>query len=195
MGIMKRMLENEREYKRRYNGQGHQYDKSELDAFEKGWTDFMIDIWREKMAMLNINNTGALRNSLTGHISGDEGQRKISHKFLMYGIYVALGVGRGYEPGNGGDLEFLSPSYREEHGLDKPRKRGPAWGGGMTSGKPRKPRDWFAKKYFYSMKRLIEKEAEYYGESYNGTLVEAIATLFEEGKTPTLTNVKNVIQM
>lgn len=45
------------------------------------------------------------------------------------------------------------------------------------------------------MKRLIEKEAEYYGVSYNGTLVEAIATLFEEGKTPTLTNVKNVLQM
>lgn len=64
----------------------------------------MIDIWREKMAMLNINNTGALRNSLTGHISGDEGQRKISHKFLMYGIYVALGVGRGYEPGMVGTL-------------------------------------------------------------------------------------------
>lgn len=45
------------------------------------------------------------------------------------------------------------------------------------------------------MKRLIEKEAEFYGQSYNGTLVEAIATLFEEGKAPTVTNVKNVIQL
>ena len=98
------------------NGQGN--GKSGLDDFERGWTDFMVDIWRERMAMLKINNTGALRMSLEGSISGDEGQRRISHRFLMYGIYVATGVGSGYKHGNGGDLEFLSPEYRKEHGLD-----------------------------------------------------------------------------
>lgn len=175
------------------NGQGN--GKSGLDDFERGWTDFMVDIWRERMAMLKINNTGALRMSLEGSISGDEGQRRISHRFLMYGIYVATGVGSGYKHGNGGDLEFLSPEYRKEHGLDKPRKRGPAWGGGMTSGKPRKARDWFSRKYFYSMKRLMEKEAEYYGETYNGIMIQAVATLFEEGKPPTTTAAKSVIDL
>ena len=175
------------------NAQGD--GKQGLDDFERGWTDFMVDIWRERMAMLKINNTGALRSSLEGDVSGGEGQRKISHKFLMYGIYVAAGVGRGYKPGNGGDLEFLSPEYRKEHGLDKPRKRGPAWGGGMTSGKPRKARDWFSRKYYYSMRRLMEKEAQYYGETYNGLMIQAVATLFEEGKAATTTAAKSILDL
>lgn len=173
---------------------GRDKGKPGLDDFEKGWTEFMVDIWRERMQMLKIHNTGALKSSLEGSISGDEGHRRITHRFLMYGLYVASGVGSGYKAGNGGDLEFLDPEYRKAHGLDKPRKRGPAWGGGMTSGKPRKARDWFSRKYFYSMRRLMEKEAEYYGEAYNGLMIQAVATLFEQGKVPTTTAAKSILE-
>lgn len=167
---------------------------TDISEFERGWTDFMIDIWHERQVTLGINDTGALRSSLSGGMGGSEAHRTITHRFLMYGIYVATGVGRGYAHGNGGDLEFLDTAYRKAHGLDRPRKRGPAWGGGYTSGKPRKPRDWFAKKYYYSMRRLMEKERAFYGESYQGTLIEAFTAMFGNGKVTTQ-SAKSVVQM
>lgn len=170
-------------------------DINELNSYERGWTDFMVDIWHERQVMLQINDTGALRSSVSGSISGAEGQRQITHRFLLYGIYVSAGVGRGYTHGNGGDLEFLDPQYRKEHRLDRPRKKGPAWGGGYTSGKPRKPRDWFVRKYLYSMHRLMDKEAAFYGEAYQGTLIEAFATMFENGKAVSTSTAKTVAQL
>ena len=174
---------------------GQNITRQDLTDFEKGWTDFMVDIWRERMLMMNINDTGTLNRSITATISGDEGHRKITHTSVLYGIYVSAGVGGGYEKGNGGNLEFLDPAYREEHGLNKPRKKGPAWGGGMTSGKPRKRREWFPKKYFYSLKRLMEKEGEYYGKAYNGLIIDAVATMFDESNNATTVRVKNITQM
>lgn len=174
---------------------GQNVTRQDLSDFEKGWTDFMVDIWHERMAMLGINDTGTLRRSVEAHISGNQGQRRIIHRFVLYGIYVSSGVGRGYSKDNGGNLDFLDPAYREEHGLNKPRKKGPAWGGGMTSGKPRQKREWFPKKYFYSIKRLMEKESQYYGEAYNGTLVDAFATLFDDNNEAKVTRMNSVINM
>lgn len=175
---------------------------TDISDFEQGWTRFMIDIWHERQVMLGIRNTGALRSSVSSSITDDgHGHKQISHKFLMYGIYVASGVGgagdkglHGYKKGNGGYLEFLAPAYREEHGLNKPRTRGPKWGGGKTSGKPRKARNWFAKKYFYSIMRLNEKEAAYFGEKYRGFLIEAVKTLVGDNETKNAP-VKNVLEM
>lgn len=167
---------------------------NDLKDYERGWTDFMVDIWHERQIMLSINDTGALRSSMAGTVSGSEGQRTITHRFLMYGIYVSAGVGRGYTHGNGGVLRFLDPAYRKAHHLDRPRKKGPAWGGGYTSGKPRKERDWFARKYYYSMRRLMDKEASYYGEAYQGTLIEAFTAMFDGGKVTTQ-QAKSVLQM
>lgn len=44
------------------------------------------------------------------------------------------------------------------------RKVGPAWGGYMTSGKPRKRRDWFSRKLFMSVIALREDLARITGE-------------------------------
>lgn len=162
------------------------YTPQQLHQFEQGWTDMMVDIWHERMTQLRVYDTGALMSSVSGSVQ-DGATKIIEHKFLEYGIYVAAGVGNRYEHDNGGDLEFLDKEYRKAHGLDKPRKRGPAWGGGYTSGRPRERRDWFSKKYLYSIHRLNEKEAAFYGEAYLGMLPTVLDAMFNpQGKMRSL---------
>lgn len=143
---------------------GKVYTEAQLLAFEKGWANFMVDVWHDRMMQLHIRDTGALIRSVRGRVEGSEGNRRITHEFLLYGIYVAAGVGNGYKRGNGGNLEFLGNDYRKAHGMGKPRQR----------------RDWFSKKYLYSIRRLNEKEAAFYGEAYQGLLSTAISDMFDK---------------
>lgn len=162
------------------------YTEEQLLKFERGWCDMMVDIWHDRMMQLHVKDTGALIGSVKGGVT-DGTMKVITHKFLEYGIYVAAGVGNHYAHDNGGDLEFLDPEYRKKHGLNRPRKRGPKWKGGYTSGKPRKRRDWFSRKYIYSIHRLNEKEAAFYGEAYHGLLPEVLEALFsKDGKLRSL---------
>ena len=154
---------------------------AELKQYEKEWLDRMIDFWREKMAQLKIIDTGRLYSSLVGSMTGADNMT-LEHRFLLYGIYVERGTGYGYEHNNGGDLGFLEPGYRHETGLDKPRKRGPKWGGGYTSGDVRHKREWMERKYYYSVMRLNETLAAHYGEQYKGMVVSYLDTLFPDGK-------------
>ncbi|MBR3521038.1 MAG: hypothetical protein IKM76_11610 [Prevotella sp.] len=160
----------------------------------------MLDIWREKIQQLNVIDTGALRDSLqelvtTGHVT------TIEHKFLQYGIFVAAGVGPahiwkywgGNKPkgdtsnkpreriGDTGQLEFLDKSYRQEHGLDEPKKVGPAWGGRVAGGTPKGKRDWFFRKYYYSIRRLNLEESAFYGRAYQGLMSSFLDELFSGG--------------
>jgi hypothetical protein len=137
------------------------YNEEELIKFEKGWCDFMVDIWHDRQMQLRIKDTGNLISSVQGEIQSGA-TRIITHKFLEYGIYVAAGVGNGYRHGNSGK--------DDENGLQFLKKD--------KKGKHRKRRDWFNRKYFYSMKRLNEKEAEFYGEAYQGMLSTALDELF-----------------
>lgn len=166
------------------------YTQEQLKKFETGWADFMIKIFRERMTALQIYDTGRLMASLSQEVTA----KTITHKFMLYGIYVAAGTGLGYEHDNGGDIQFLDPEYRYEQGLNKKRKKGPAWGGGYTSGKPRKRRDWFNLKYYYSVRRLNEKEAAFYGEAYQGYLIKALAEMMGSDGKVTKQEVKNVLQ-
>ena len=86
----------------------------------------------------------------------------IEHHFLEYGIYVARGVGNGYRHGNGGDLFFLKDWKTNPHHRQK--------------------RDWFAKKYMYSLHRLNEFEQAFYGTAYNGMVSSFLWQLFGGGK-------------
>lgn len=147
----------------------------DIQLYEQGWADMMVRIWQERIDQLGIYRTGRLHSSISSHAT----TRQIAHTFLEYGIYVAAGTGRGYERGNGGDLPFLDPNYRHQHRLDQPRKTGPAWGGAMTSGHPRQRRDWFARKYYYSLRRLNDYEARYYGQAYQGLLTTALDQLLK----------------
>lgn len=164
----------------------------ELLKYEKGWTENMGDYWRERMERLRTIDTGALYASIKGHL--EQGSvTTIEHAFLQYGIYVAAGVGPAHvwkkwteaqggekimRP-NDGDLDFLNKQYRAERKLDKPKKVGPAWGGRVAGGVPKGRRDWFSAKYYASVMKLNEHEANFYGETYNGLMASALTEIFK----------------
>lgn len=181
----------------------HYYNDREIEQYERGWSKMMIDIWREKIQQLNINDSGALQNSMeelvtTGQVT------TIEHKFLQYGLFVAAGVGKGFAHDNGGDLLFMGDSYREgkraygsrqvgaglsEDHMKSPKfehvtvQRGPNKGkeAALTSGEKRMPRDWFFKKYYYSIRRLNLTESAFYGRAYQGLMSSFLDELFSGG--------------
>lgn len=152
--------------------------EQDIRKWEDGWADMMVSIWRENILRLGIVDTRRLHDRMSYRVTETEGQVTIAHEFMLYGLYVARGVGQGFERGNPGDLPIMDKTYRKMHGLDKPRKRGPQWGGGYTSGKPRKKRDWFAEKYMRSIRVLTEVERSLYGNAYMGTLSNVVQAIF-----------------
>lgn len=177
MSFVKRQIEN-RKYSGTHGRYGNTHDLLlELHAYEEGWTKAMPIYWREKLLSLGVYDTGKLYRSLTGSINVNH--TEIMHKFLEYGIYVEAGTGKEFTKGSEGrnaqgQLKILDDSYREEHGLNKRRKVKGKWVGGH----PREKKPWFALKYYSSVMRLSEFEANYYGEAYNGLLSTALQDIF-----------------
>ena len=181
-------------------GKLYHFTKEQIEQYERGWSKMMIDIWREKIIQLNITDSGALQGSLqelvsTGHVT------TIEHKFLQYGLFVAAGVGKGFAHGNGGNLLFMGDKFREgkheygarqvgaglsEEHMRSPKfkevtvQRGPNAGkrAALTSGEKRMPRDWFFKKYYYSIRRLNLEESAFYGKAYQGLMSSFLDELF-----------------
>ena len=96
--------------------------EEDIREWERGWTDMMVKIWQENMLRLKIFDTGRLYNRMTGTVTDASGLVTICHQFLLYGIYVARGVGNGYRRGNSGKdddngLKFLGKQYRKEHNI------------------------------------------------------------------------------
>lgn len=205
MGLMKNLaVERAERWKHgRSSGTRNHFDEHELERYERGWSKMMIDIWREKIQQLNITDSGALYGSMeelvkTGQVT------TIEHKFLQYGLFVAAGVGKGFAHDNGGDLLFMGDSYREgkraygsrqvgaglsEEHMKSPKfghitvQRGPNAGkeAALTSGNKRMPRDWFFKKYYYSIRRLNLEESAFYGRAYQGLMSTFLDDLFNGG--------------
>ena len=119
------------------NGLRGSLTEQDREQYEQRWTDFMVKFWQEKMMKFSppVYDTGALYQSLAGVLHPGT-PTTIEHHFLEYGIYVAAGVGNGYNKGNGGDLDILDPSLRKAARLDKPRSRGPRWTYRSSPGRP-----------------------------------------------------------
>lgn len=131
---------------------------SEADKikFEQGWTREMANYFRERMLRLKIYDTGALYRSVATSYRG----KTIEIKFLEYGLYVAKGVGKGYTPGNQGNIDALKDW---KHTQNRHRQR----------------RDWFHPKLYSSLRTLGEFESAFYVDAYQGMTVEAVKQLFE----------------
>lgn len=153
-------------------------NRQEIERQQQLWVDnwakMMVQIWQDKLQYWNIRRTGTLMGSFTESVAHDGLSANIVMRFLRYGIYQAYGVGYGYTHNNGGDLPFLSYGYRWLHGLDKPHKVGPAWGGYYTSGEPRERRDWFNPKLYASLMRMKETMAHMVGEEAAAVICEAL---------------------
>lgn len=172
--------------------------EDELKRFEEGWTKMMVTIWQEKLQLLGVHDTDALRNSIEAKALLEGAKKSIEHSFLAYGKYVDDGTGReftntGYTDSLGrhyassrqadGTLPFLLPGgeqYREEHGLNRPKKVGPAWGGRVAGGHPRKAQEWFYRKYYASRMVLNDLEREYYGNQYLGMLTTGVDSIMDQ---------------
>jgi hypothetical protein len=157
----------------------------ELEKWERDWASMMVVIWREKILALGIIDTMSLTRSITPQvIDYAGGRREIIHEFLMRGIYMARGVGNGYDRGNGGDLQILDKQYRILHGLNKPRSRGPSWSRKhLSSGQPRQQRDWIMRRYLSSLHVLDEVELAVSGEQYMGAVSNFLQLIFSDAPT------------
>lgn len=146
------------------NGLKPNMTDAEHQKWLDGWSEFMVKMWRERMMQFAPPgyDTGALSRSVQGVIHPGP-VTSIEHRFLEYGIYVARGVGNGYRHNNGGDLAFLKDWKSNPHHRQK--------------------RDWFSKKYMYSLHRLNEFEAAYYGTTYNGLVSSFLRQLFTGGSS------------
>ncbi len=126
---------------------------AEMAPYVEAWRDKMVEIWRDRLDLLGVHDTGALRRSVQeGQLSLGDARADMAFRFLEYGIYVDLGVGNGYRHGNGGDLEFLGAGYRHEHHLGKARERRP----------------WFNKSWYISVEILKSHLASILGDRFSG---------------------------
>lgn len=139
--------------------------------YVEAWNRTMIDIWQSRIHLQGIEDTMRLYHSPIGVRFSADGRiltLDIAFSFLEYGVWQHFGTGREIPIGNLGDVECKDPDYREAHGLDKPRKRGPGWGGGMTSGNPREPRHWLSGPYYSSVLNLKDFMASSLGDEFKG---------------------------
>lgn len=157
------------------NGLNNAEAIEQRQRYVEAWNKTMITIWQEQITLLGVIDTKQLLQSpisLPVRADGRFFDINLTQQFLEYGLWQDYGTGREFRPKNGGNLEFLDSSYREEHRLDKPRKVGPKWGGGMTSGKPRKRRRWFSKKYYSSVLKFRDFMADSVGQEFCGIFTE-----------------------
>lgn len=201
MGLMKNLAIEEYENRRR----GHKkYAPSERtrERYLQEWTDNMVTYWQERIAKLRAVDTGNLYSSIEAQLLLNGAKAAIRHAFPAYGKYVDDGTGReftntGYVDSlgrfyasarggegtwNSGQLPFLLPGgeeYRAKHGLDKPKRVGPAWGGRVAGGHPREKKPWYFSKYYASRMVLNELEQAYFGNQYLGMMTTAIDEVFK----------------
>lgn len=163
------------------NGRQKKVDENRPKATEEdrrkyieAWTEMMVEIWQDRITRLKVIDSSSLYRKIDGNFSMNDTLTTIRHRFLEYGIFQDCGVGRGFQAGNGGNLEIFDNDYREEHGLNRAR----SWNGpkskGKTSGKPRKPREWFSRPYYASIMVLKDQMAYMYAEEFTGLVAEAI---------------------
>lgn len=112
----------------------------------------MIDIWKERIKLLGVVDTGALLHSpvkLPVRADGRFLDLTLSQTFLEYGLWQDLGVGREVPHGNTGDI-----------GRDKKRER----------------RRWFSVKYYASVMKLRDFMALSIGNEFKSMFCAALDT-------------------
>ncbi|MBQ0076081.1 MAG: hypothetical protein KBS70_04290 [Bacteroidales bacterium] len=121
--------------------------------FVNAFNRTMIDIWKERITLLDVRDTDALLQSpksLAVRADGRFFEVTLSQEFLEYGLWQDYGVGKETPRGNSGDI-----------GRKKVRQRRP----------------WFSKKYFASVMNLKEFYAENLGYEFQGIIADAFNSM------------------
>ena len=111
----------------------------------------MLDIWKERITLLEVIDTGLLLRSplaLPVKADGRFFEVTLSQAFLEYGLWQDYGVGRETPRGNSGDI-----------GRRKVRQRRP----------------WFSKKYYASVLNLRDFFGENIGQEFQGVIADTFA--------------------
>lgn len=123
--------------------------KKFVDAFN----DTMIKIWRERISLLGVVDTGTLYRSLMDfEMSADTSYHNVTlgQSFRTYGLFVDWGTGRNTPRGNSGDL---GPGFVNR----------------------RKPKLWFSRKYYASVMKLREFYADSVGKDFCSMVASALS--------------------
>lgn len=128
-------------------------DKREEERrnFVMAFNSTMIKIWKEKIALLGVVDTGRLYSSVIATRMNADGKftsATFEQRFLQYGLYADYGVGSNTPRGNPGDI-----------GRDNPRKR----------------RQWFSKKYYASVMKIREFFADNLGKDLADVVSNALS--------------------
>lgn len=133
------------------SGRDEKAAQLERERYVNAFNTTMVRIWRERITMLGIIDTGALYRSVMGvGVDADDKFTNITlrQKFLEYGLYVDAGVGSNTWRGNPGDI-----------GRDNPRRRSL----------------WFSRKYYASMMNLREFMADNLGRDMANVVSNALS--------------------
>ena len=86
--------------------------EAEFRQYADAWTAKMIEIWQDRLDLMAVHDTGALRRSVVQdnvHIDGLS--MEVSFSFLQYGVYVDRGTDRGVRNGNRKARPWFSRSW------------------------------------------------------------------------------------
>ena len=86
--------------------------EAEFRQYADAWTAKMVEIWQDRLDLMAVYDTGALRQSVVQdnvHIDGLS--MEVSFSFLQYGVYVDRGTGRGVRNGNRKARPWFSRSW------------------------------------------------------------------------------------
>ena len=89
----------------------------ERERFVRAYNATMVKIWKEKLQLLGVIDTGRLYNSVIGvSMTADDRFSTVSLKqeFSEYGIYVERGTGRNTPKGNPGDIGKPNPRVKKK---------------------------------------------------------------------------------
>lgn len=129
-----------------------------LSSYEDAWASKMVDIWRDRMALLDVYRTGALfRSPVAAPVARRGLDAQMTFDFLRYGIYVDAGTGNGYTRGGDGQMVMRDKAYRRARGLNKPREK----------------RRWFSPSWRISVEVLKNHVALILGDATRSAVFEA----------------------
>ena len=141
------------------NGVNNVTEQQAIDARQKfvtAFNDTMIRIWKEKITLLDVIDTGRLLHSvpivLAMRTDGRFFEVSLTQSFLEYGLWQDYGTGRETPRGNPGDI-----------GRAKKRQR----------------RKWFSTKYYASVMNIKEFYEENLGWQFCGLISSALSKDFK----------------
>lgn len=129
-------------------------EREKRRKFTEGFNSTMIDIWKEKIVLLGVYDTGCLYNSVAAvGMSMDEKITEVtlSQHFALHGVFQDWGTGKEVYRGNPGRI------YDDEE-----RK------------KVRKRKKWFSPKYYGSVMKLQEFFADSLGAQMAKVLCDGL---------------------